>query len=376
MPTRQVPSRIRKGSLLRFARRPWNVTVWKENIPKILSDNKILYEKLNSLQLDNQSLFDFWLKNDNPKFTQDIKTERLKKQHLNELLKSKNRCQKIINLTKDELKNQKNFIKAYEFACDDLIKNEPELDKLQQKLLEKYKNSKVLYQIISETSNKTNDTKKIEIEIIKILQSLTNEYRQLSIDARKNIFDKTLNVAHVITAKPNTELDNYVNFVFTALSQNVHKMQKEDLFDFINDTNAFKNFVSKNSAYFSDYWLDMVKNAYRFYDTKMIDMITKNNLELLYSNEQNKKNASNKITEFVNTLQKNSTDTIEQKEFISRFKDNINFSKLMNNSGIDQKKALTELLMTEALNENLYLNRLNSYPKSITPDSVKEKLDL
>lgn len=348
----------------------------KENIPKTLNDNKILYEQLNSLQIDNQSLLDFWLKNDNPEFTQDIKTERLKKQHLNELLKSKNRCQKIINLTKDELKNQKNFIKAYEFACDDLIKNEPELDKLQQKLLEKYKNSKMLYQIILETSNKTNDTKKIEIEIIKILQSLTNEYRQLSIDARKNIFDKTLNVAHVITAKPNTELDNYVNFVFTALSQNVHKMQKEDLFDFINDTNAFKNFVSKNSAYFSDYWLDMVKNAYRFYDTKMIDMITKNNLKLLYSNEQNKKNASNKITEFVNTLQKNSTDTIEQKEFISRFKDNINFSKLMNNSGIDQKKALTELLMTEALNENLYLNRLNSYPKSITLDSVKENLDL
>ncbi len=347
----------------------------KENIQKTLSDNKILYEKLNSLQLDNQSLLDFWLKNDNQKFTQDI-TERLKKQHLNELLESKNRRQKIINITKDELKNQKNFIEAYEFACDDLIKNEPELDKLQQKLLEKYKNSKVFYQIISETANKTNDTKKIEIEIIKILQSLTNEYRQLSIDARKNIFDKTLNVANVITAKPNTELDNYVNFVFTALSQNVHKMQKEELFDFVNDTNAFKNFVSKNSAYFSDYWLDMVKNAYRFYDTKMLDMITKNNLKLLYSNEQNKKNSSNKIAEFVNTLQKNSADTIEQKEFVSRFKDNINFEKLMNNSGIDQKKALTDLLMTEALNENLYLNRLNSYPKSITPDSVKENLDL
>lgn len=348
----------------------------KENIPKILSDNKILYEKLNSLQLDNQSLFDFWLKNDNPKFTQDIKTERLKKQHLNELLASKHRRKKIINITQDELKNQKNFIKSYEFACDDLIKNEPELDKLQQKLLEKYKNSKVFYQIISETSNKTNDTKKIEIEIIKILQSLTNEYRQLSIDARKNIFDKTLNVAHVITAKPNTELDNYVNFVFTALSQNVHTMPKEDLFDFINDTNAFKNFVSKNSAYFSDYWLDMVKNAYRFYDTKMLDMITKNNLKLLYSNEQNKKNASNKIVKFINTLQKNSADTIEQKEFISRFKDNINFEKLMNNTGIEQKKALTELLMTEVINENLYLNRLNSYPQSITTDSVKENLDL
>ena len=348
----------------------------KENIPKILSDNKILYEKLNSLQLDNQSLFDFWLKNDNPKFTQDIKTERLKKQHLNELLASKHRRKKIINITQDELKNQKNFIKSYEFACDDLIKNEPELDKLQQKLLEKYKNSKVFYQIISETSNKTNDTKKIEIEIIKILQSLTNEYRQLSIDARKNIFDKTLNVAHVITAKPNTELDNYVNFVFTALSQNVHTMPKKDLFDFINDTNAFKNFVSKNSAYFSDYWLDMVKNAYRFYDTKMLDMITKNNLKLLYSNEQNKKNASNKIVKFINTLQKNSADTIEQKEFISRFKDNINFEKLMNNTGIEQKKALTELLMTEVINENLYLNRLNSYPQSITTDSVKENLDL
>ena len=208
------------------------------------------------------------------------------------------------------------------------------------------------------------------------MQSLTNEYRQLSIDARKNIFDKTLNVAHVITAKPNTELDNYVNFVFTALSQNVHTMPKKDLFDFINDTNAFKNFVSKNSAYFSDYWLDMVKNAYRFYDTKMLDMITKNNLKLLYSNEQNKKNASNKIVKFINTLQKNSADTIEQKEFISRFKDNINFEKLMNNTGIEQKKALTELLMTEVINENLYLNRLNSYPQSITTDSVKENLDL
>ncbi len=348
----------------------------KENIQKTLIDNKILYEKLNSLQLDNQSLLDFWLKNDNQKFTQDIKTERLKKQHLDELLESKNRLKKIINITKNELKNQKNFISSYEFACDDLIKNEPELDKLQQKLLEKYKKSKVFYQIILETSNKTKDTKKIEIEIIKILQSLTNEYRQLSVDARRNIFDKTLNVAHVITAKPNTELANYVNFVFTALSQNVHKMPKEDLFDFINDTNAFKNFVSKNSAYFSDYWLDMVKNAYQFYDTKMLDMITKNNLKLLYSNEQNKKNSSNKIAKFVNTLQKNSADTIEQKEFISRFKDNINFEKLMNNSGIDQKKALTDLLMAEALNENLYLNRLNSYSKSITPDSVKENLDL
>ncbi len=353
-----------------------NLDQEKENIPKTLTDNKILYEKLNSLQIANQSLLDFWLSNDNPEFIQDIETERLKQQLLDELLENKNRLQKIINITKDEIKNQKNFIKAYEFACDDLIKNEPELDKLQQKLLEKYKKSKVFYQIILETSNKTNDTKKIEIEIIKILQSLTNEYRQLSIDARRNIFDKTLNIANVITAKPNTELDNYINFVFTALSKNIPQMTKEELFDFVNNTNAFKNFVSKNSVYFSDYWLDMVKTAYQFYDTKMLDMITKNNLKLLYSNEQNKKNASNKIAEFVNTLQKNSADTIEQKEFISRFKDNINFKKLMNNSGIDQKKALTDLLMTEALNENLYLNRLNSYPESITPEFVKENLDL
>ena len=353
-----------------------NLAQNEKNIQKTLSDNKILYETLSSLQINNQSVLDFWLKKDNPKFTQDIKTERLQKQHLDELLKNKSRRQKIIQKTKDEIKNQKNFIKCYEFACDDLIKNEPELDKLQQKLLEKYKKSKVFYQIILDASNKSNNTKKIEIEIIKILQSLTNEYRQLSVDARKNIFDKTLNISHVITAKPNTELDNYVNFVFTALAQNVQKMTKEERLDFVNDANAFQNFVSKNSAYFSGYWVDMVKTAYQFYNTKMLDMITKNNLKLLYSNEQNKKNASKKAADFINGIQKSSAETIEQKEFVSRFKDNINFEKLMNNSGIDQKKALTDLLMIEALNESLYQNRLNSYPKSITPDSVKENLDL
>jgi len=344
------------------------------------SENKIstaeLFEITSSLEFCDKSLLDFWLETEILENRQNINSNRLKKEQFARIITNKNSRKKIIKKTKEELQKQKNFIKTYEFSCSDLAKNEPQLDKLQLKLLEKYKNSKIFYQIIFESAKGVNDKIKVESQIIKTLQALAKEQNQLAIDARKDIFDKTLNVKNVVIAKPNSDLSNYTNFVFNALIKSVNSLHDEDFDDFSAQVYSFKNFVNKNSYFLGDYWENLVKTAYNFYKTKMIEEITDNNLNLLHSLTKKSKELNQNDKIIAELLNSNNIDTIEQKEFIARYKDDYNFKKLIDNTGVNQGNMVHEMLMIEAVNENLYQNRLDAFNKNFNPEYVKENLDL
>ena len=337
-------------------------------------DNQAFFKKLCALELNNKKLIDLWTNTDKFSRGENALTKRLKKAHLKNTLKKPDLLEEIKKITGSEIDKQELSMKNFELACNDLLENEPELDKLEKKLLSKYKNSKTFYGLISEKTNGAKSVSETESAIISIIKMLSAERNTLAVTARKDIFDKTLKVPDVVISKPNTDLNNYVNFVFNTLSQNIYTMDDSGLMDFSDNVQAFENFVNRNSYYFGNYWKDFVKDAYQFYSTNLLDKITDNNLKLLCSIEAAGKNRKDKT--IADLIERSGIDTIEKKEFIGRFQDDYNFLKLMKNTGINQKEVLTDLLMTEALNEHLYRKRLSTFCSNINNESVKENLDI
>ena len=72
----------------------------------------------------------------------------------------------------------------------------------------------------------------------------------------------------------------------------------------------------------------------------------------------------------------NYIELIEQKDFISRYQSDPNFVTLMNNNGINKKEVISDLLMTEAVNDTLYQQRIQKFNEDINPSSIAENLDI
>lgn len=336
-------------------------------------DNKDFFDKLLSLELGQSKLIDFWF---NAVKIQgaEHQTDRLRKECLKNIVKNPDFVNVLLTSTENLLDKQSKCLEQFKSACEDLLNNEPDIDKLQKKLLNKYKNSRVLYNIIALRTGSSGSVSRIESEIVEILRNLALERNTLAVKARKDIFDKTLNVQNVVTAKPNTQLNNFVNFVFNTLAQSTKSLDKEDVDDFSDRIFAFNNYVNKKSYYFGPLWQEFVKSAYSYYNEVLLDKITDNNLNLLYSIEKSSSNGiNNKLKKIIKGA---SLDKIEQKDFAMRYRDNYNFQILMANDGINHKEVLSELLFAEALNEHMYQMRLDNLPQVFDNESVKTNLDI
>lgn len=336
-------------------------------------DNKEFLDKLLSTEIAGENLLDFWLK-EYPLPKAALQTIRLKKEYLKNLIGRQDFADRIVTKTQKAIENQTITLEKYNMACEDLAKNEPDLDKLQQRLLGKYKNSSLFYKIVTGETDNSKSVTEIESEIVKVLKILARERNGLAITARREIFDKTLNLANVVTSKPNTELNNFVNFVFETLSQITPSLTSEDMMDFSDRICAFEKYVNKNSYYLGNFWQAFVKDAYSYYNKVLLDRITDNNLNLLYSIKLNTR--QNTVSPMTSFIEDKLLDTIEQRDFVARFQNDYNFQVLMANNGINHKAVLSDLLLTESINENLYQTRLSNFPNDINKNTVKNNLDI
>lgn len=338
-------------------------------------DNRNFFNDFKSLSINGKNLIDLWLQNSsNPEIKQILKTDRLKKEYIKKLLTDVNSREKIITLTEKEIEQQKLFSQNYKFAEEELIKDEPALNKSEQLILKKFENNADLYNVVQAGVKDINNVEEIEAVLLNILDKLSKEREELSIKAKRDIFGKSSDTESIINASFRPEINSNIDFITNSYVQSLAKLPEREIPAEQYSIKSFENYVSNNSLYFIPLWKNIVADSYDFYNTVLLDRVTHENIKMLGNIDKAKKHH---LPYGLNEIISGSyIDTIEKKDFICRYKDDNNFLTMMNNKGINYRNAISELMLIETINENLYINRLNNFSTNITPAQVRENLDI
>ena len=332
-------------------------------------DNKSFYKKLSSAEVNQQKIVDLWI---NSFQSDNLKTERLKREYLKNLISNQETRGKIISITKENIENAQQFLDKYKDACQDIIDNEDDISKTEKSLIKVFRNDKNLYNY---SFNKTKDkSNKAEIEsvILSAISQVANEYEGLSLNAQKEIFRKVLKLQDLIQSDKNSQIHKYVNFIFNEYGQMLALQNPNQVQDEQEQLVAFKQYVKKNSLFFENLWKNIVNSSLKFYLSNTLDNINTNNIRMLASVSKRLPQNS-PLEKLINGIY---LDRIEQRDFISRYQNDPNFVTLMGNDGINKKEVIENLLMTEAVNDILYQQRIQSFNEDINPSSVMENLDI
>lgn len=352
------------------------ITNIKNDNPEFIKsfDNRNFFNDFKSLSINGKNLIDLWLQNSpNPGIKQMLKTDRLKKEYIKTLLTNEKLREEIITLTEEEIKQQKLFFQNYKFAEKEIMEDEPALNKSKRLILEKFKNSTDLYNVVQAKVEDINNIGEIEAVLLDILDKISKEREYLSIKARRDIFNRSTDTK-IINAAFHPEIKSNIDFITNSYVQSLTKLSEKEIPDEQYSIKSFEEYVSDNSLYFMPLWNEIAAASYAFYNTVLLDRVTHENIKMLGNIDKAKKHhLPSELNEIISGYY---IDTIEKKDFICRYKDDNNFRIMMNNNGINYRNAISDLMLIETINENLYINRLNNFSANITPVQVCKNLDI
>lgn len=339
-------------------------------------DDKNYYNSLKTYTINGKKVVDLWLESaHNPQLKSMLKVDRLTVEYLKLLILAQDSRDSIISSMENETVKQEKLIDNFRYAVQDLLQNEDSLDKSQLKILKKFQNSADLYNLVRKNIQNITDKTEIEAILINILNELSSERDELAIKARREIFANSFNMHKVVNAAFDPVMNSYMNFVAESYNKSLGKFNNNQLSDAQFQVESLRHYVVKNSLYFEPIWKDLVENSYRFFQSITLDKVTAENIRMLAdiiadsAERKNPKVISDLITG-------NYLDTIEKKDFVNRYKGDCNFITMLKNDGINKKEILSELIIMETINENLYKQRLDSFSKNITSENVITNLDI
>ena len=298
---------------------------------------------LKNTVLSPVSLVDFWLDlsgEDSTKYT-----SRLKNEWLDSVLKDPNKTSSLISQTLDKLQEENALIEAARTAYRDIIENEDEITPEQKEILIQQQDSKLFFQVVS-NNLKPDDSIKLQLNTIEILRQLSKEKEEVKANARENIFDPARELK-----LENEDSNDIVNYIFDLLSQKAlaaPQQEKEELKALVESFEQAKD--SGDTDEFNSIWQKLINIAQEYFETDELDNLTNTNIILLDSINKNMKDEKNqRIISLVN----NPNLSVEQREFVSRYKDDKNFRLMINNPNVDSFSAIENLVYFEAGNKNL-----------------------
>lgn len=342
-----------------------------DNTITVLSDFSRFTAELNPNTLKkitvlNIPLVDYWLSlsgEDVLKYPEGLKDEWLEV-----VLQDKEKTSSLISQTLDKLQEENSLINKAREAYKKIIEREDYITPEQKEILIKQQDSKLFFLVISNKLNQNNQNVNIKLQIntIETLKQLSKERE----DAKNNARGKLFNPARTIDLE-SEESNEIFNFIFDILNEKAlisSQQEKDELKSLIEDFEQAKDTCDWNK--FNLIWQEMVNIAQEYFETEALNDITDRNIALLNSINQNVKNETNpRILGLINSP----SLTIEQREFVSRYKDDINFKRLLVNPNIDIESELEELVYFEAGNRDLIdNNNLDISYKKIMSDKFHE----
>lgn len=181
-------------------------------------------------------------------------------------------------------------------------------------------------------------------------------------------------INNIYQNQENPEMLDKINFIFSVLNTKIEKSNKIDSDSTIELIKKFEMETEQNPDRVQSAWNDLVDVAQRYYETAVLDSVTEDNIKLLYSMNNNLSGEKNES--ILNVIANNSLDRIEQKEFISRYKDNKNLESMLNNSGVNKREAIDELLYLEFINQEVFEAQSEYFKDNICLDVIKANEDI
>lgn len=321
----------------------------EENSALITSIYNLEVENLKDFVIGDTSLSDFWLNLENSEIDKNrIKNnDRLKNIWFNETIKDQEKVKNLISITLDKLQSENELIKTARETYKDIIENDTTITDNQKEILVKQQESLLFFKVISNKLN-ADDILKMEVNILDTLEQLENEKSSIEENAINNIFTPVRNSA-VLTSENAEDIENseYIISLAKEAVQN-STIHREILSIALDKVSKAK--LSGNNLLLEKSWNKIADIAQKYFETCVLDNITNRNIELLNSiNEKVSDDDSKKIKD----LTKDKNLSIEQREFIARYKDDKNFKILLNNQNIDIKAVIEDLVFFESSNKAL-----------------------
>lgn len=331
------------------------LTPFKNELSQILAENETFIQnaktynndELAKTTIDGKPLVDFWLEISEENIS-NKGNQRLKNMWFDEILSNKAESEHLISKTIKILKERNEAISLVKRAFTDIIENDETLSARQKAILAQQQESQTFFEVVKPMS-KSNKMVQTEDNTLTILNTLAKEEKQVTANAQENIFEPAKN--SMILSSDNSDDIAIVNYIFELLSQyalNGTNKEKDDLKEVIQSFGFAKDIGDVERLNFN--WQKMVQMAQKYFETEKLNELTNNNIILLNSIADKKRNIQDKT--ILKLLDDNSF-TIEQKEFIARYANDNNFKSMIKNQNLDMSSTVEDLVYFEANNKNL-----------------------
>lgn len=343
----------------------------KEAIAGLLKNDG--YEKLKTTVIGHKNIIDLWIDSVEGEGASQKYTQRLKQNRILSLINDPNNTDKIVNTTLEQACNHKESIKTAKNAYSNIIENEAELEESHKKLLKEYENSKLFFYVVTNKANPS-DLAEIEVNTINTTKDIVRQKKEIEGKTRKNIFEPVRDLRNIYKNQDNPEMQEKIDFVFNMLQDKINSSSKPEANKTKIKIAQLQRKTEENSDNIANIWADLVDDAQKHFEHHVLSEVTTKNIELL--NSMNNRLKEEKDKTILNAISDKSLNTIEQKEFISRYKDDNNLKTILKNSGINKKESIDSLLYLEAINKQVFKSESEFFRGNITDETVKTKENL
>jgi len=335
--------------------------------------NKDGIEKFESIQIGSKSMLNFWIDTIDGEGAANELNPRLKEKRLKEIIDTDGAVEKIYEETLEESAKLSTQVKRTQEAYSDLIE-ESELSESQKQILEEYQNNQLFFQVVNRSAKNNSSVTNLEITTKNILSTLSREKESVILNTRNNIFNKVKDFKYLSENEDETVLQWQIPFVFSILQDKIKNSTQEDLQTTKNNINKFDGLIKNNGDNMDEQWGKLVDEAQLYYENSILNTVTTKNIELLYS--INTKLKGEKDIIILDAITNKALDKIEQKEYVSRYKDDKNLKIMLENSGVNKGEVIDELLYLEAINQQVFENESKEFRNNISEVKIKTNEDL
>ena len=320
---------------------------FNENNNLISSIPSMSIEDLKQVSIDGVSIIDYWLNIDTTgKDIDRIKqNDRLKNLWFDSVIKDKEIMNRFVSSTLDRLQSENGLIKLARTAYKDIIENDETINEEQKKILIRQQENMLFYKVVSNKLNSV-DLLQMEINVLNTIEQLDSERKNILRNAEDNIFSK-LKTPDVLNSDKPDDVEN-IKYIFDLLSSAKQSTSFECDQDIDSKLNEFLQAEEMgDKKLIAESWKWILELSQQYFETEVLNDITNKNIELLNSiNEKVSYSDSKKIR----SLTQDKNLTIEQREFIARYKNNKDFKVMINNPNVNIHDVIEGLVFYEKSN--------------------------
>ncbi len=321
-------------------------------------------------KIDDKPIIDFWIDAvEGNGASDEYEESSIKRERVAELIEDEDSAKKIINETLKASGNTNSLIKAAKAAYGELIDKNPEFNDSQKELLREYENSKLFFYVVTDKINDPKFKLRIKGKTAKVTKELVNEKNAIREKANAEVFTPLRDYKTVFENIDDPEVSSKVDLVFDLLGNKIELSNQPEADKTKSELRQFKEGVEHNSYNTGSTWNRLVNEAKEFFNTETLSAVTTKNIKKLHS-------INTKLGANATILNDKTLDTIEQKEFIARYKGDKNFDTMLANSAVRKKEAIDSLLSFENFNKATFKLMSHVFRENLSPELVKENKDL